>query len=370
MNWANLLYICCQFTPNNGICHILCIICFFLFITSMILKNNLNKSRLFFFFICIIILSLLLVTQLLSYDYFDLNTSIISALFYTSITFTFLNYKAKISLKIIKIFTLINFLFLFSFFIPYISDLFWREHIGNFRYRSYFSEPSVSSIVYLINILILFAVYKNLNIFIVLNSICIIFTFSMFGYFALFLLFSYYFVFFRRFYFKFSILALIILIFLYLNVNAYNLVFLRLNAIINGLDLSSNIRLLNPFHALYVLLSKFDNLYLGVGIGNVDSFFFKYKSSFPFFYDWSNDYNPYINNSLVNIIIHFGVFTTILYISILLSFFLKAKNYLFLFFFLLYVFGSGYIFNPLFVLLVLICSDKNFYRCTQFLKRT
>lgn len=341
---------------------------FLFFISFRVLKNKVSSKRLIFFFTCITIFILLLVTQVLSYDYFDLNTSIISALFYTTITFTFLNYKAKISLKIIKTITLINFLLLFSFFIPYISDIFWREHIGNFRYRSYFSEPSVSSIIYLVNILILFTASKKFNIFIFFNAICILLTFSMFGYFSLFLFVTYYFVFFKRLYLQFSILLLIILLFIYFNENAHDLILVRLNMVINGLDLSSNIRLLNPFQALYVLFSKFDNLYFGVGIGNVDLFFFNNKIFFPFFYDWSNEYNPYINNSLVNIILHFGVYASFLYISILLLFFFRAKNYLFLFFFLLYIIGSGYIFNPLFVLLVLICSGKYYNKCTHYLK--
>lgn len=369
----NYIYIGYQFTSKQGLSSIITIflICLFILLNPKRTKIHLyNNFKIFALFLFIILIILFIQKSLI--NGYHLTTSTASAIFFITVPLLVVRNNFFIAKNLVIFFTLLNFCLTLSFFVEDISKLFWREFLGFLRFRSYYSEPSYASISYLINIILLYSKNKNLCKYIFINIFLIFFTFSISGLFILSLLSMFYLIQKK----SFKILLPIFFICFLLTILSFSnnflyLIYDRIDRIISGDDLSAMIRIFNPIYALSVLSTNQLYLFFGVGISDVNKYLLDNKSSYIFLYNWDVVFQPYLNNSFVNIIFNFGLFFYLVFLSCIIYYTIMLRNYFNLIFFILFCFASGFVFNPFFSFILILCFRKNnnYYVCTQYLRQ-
>jgi hypothetical protein len=64
-------------------------------------------------------------------------------------------------MQIVRTVVWLNTLLLLTFFIDEVRDFFWYENLGQYRFRSYYFEPSIAALIYVLNIQIIWTVVRK-----------------------------------------------------------------------------------------------------------------------------------------------------------------------------------------------------------------
>lgn len=265
--------------------------------------------------------------------------------------------------------SVVNAALLLSFFLPGLTEVFWFEFVGQYRYRSFYLEPSIAAIIAVLNLVVLWhsgGGGRREFPYIVCNLLCLALTFSGSG----------------------LLLLGVVLIASIRRSNAtvgwrYGLLVVpaviawtssesggaAIQELIVGraagilsleYDNSVHLRAIAPMLFVAELLDGGLHTWLGAGIGGIESYVLQHARDMWFMVDFAGDTVAEINNGYVVVIALFGVPLGVVFILLWLTVLVRArvpaalKAYV-----ILYPLVSGFVIHPLFWLLVVMIGSRS-----------
>lgn len=264
-------------------------------------------------------------------------------------------------ITVIKALTILNTILVFSYFIPNLRDIFYFDILGFYRFQGIYLEPSIAAISSIFNIIVLLPyIKKNKNsLYIFINLLFVILTFSGSGLFLLLTTLFFYLVknikassLFFSFCFLMSLYYLIFLAF------QDNFIYVRIMNILDGnFSQSTYIRFFAPFEFINYLYNSVPSNFL-IGVSDPRLYIESNHSDFKYFYLWHGAPTYDLNNGYAVLwslsgLIGLGVFFTYMFYH------WKNKNFLLNIFVFFVPFFTGHLVSIIYWFYIFIFIEFN-----------
>lgn len=298
MQYTSILYLIASFSAFPAIA----IIATILFVVPFfVLTNRIRISRNAPNYIAIgFIISLSIWHLFFNLEFFS-GSLILHLIFLMCITLLLKEREFNLSgfMTVIKVLTILNTILIFSYFIPNLRDIFYFDLMGFYRFQGIYLEPSIAAISSIFNIIVLLPyAKKNKNsLYIFINLLIVMLTFSGSGLFLLLTTLFFYLVknikassLFFSFCFLMSLYYLIFLAF------QDNFIYVRIMNILDGnFSNSTYIRFFAPFEFINHLYDTSTSNFL-IGVSDPRLYIESNHSDFKYFYVWNGSKTYDLNN--------------------------------------------------------------------------
>ncbi len=273
------------------------------------------------------------------------------------------------SIRLVRLIVWINSCLLLTYFFHDFRAIFWAENVGQFRFRSYFYEPSIAALVYGLNIIIILERGRRARdswILIALSGLGLFLTFSGSG-FALLAV-----IIFASLYEKKSIKSVLPLLsfmlalllvsntFLLPYLVTEELIFRRIELIFEAnADHSAYLRFVAPFLFSYHQLSSGLYGFFGVGIGGIENYISANAADLWFLIEYTGDLSTNLNNGYAVLLALTGLPIWLALLAAATRRVVRSSTPLSLKMFLVfYPMFSGFVIDPLLWLLLVMVGGE------------
>jgi hypothetical protein len=259
------------------------------------------------FFPFIFALACLLLYHLFFNDsYFDIFSYLHwFGILFASVLLNDRDFDLKKLINIVKIITILNLIFLFSYFTLF-KDVFFTENLGFYRYRSFLPEPAMAAFFTIFNIVILSKIKKS-NIWIFFNIVITFFTFSGTAYMMGTMLLIVYFL--SSLSIKRILYLGLIIVILFSTISMFltdSIILDRVSSFMNAdFDTSTLLRFAAPFELFHMLSNNLDSFLFGVG--NPSLYIDKNFHELHYFYLFDGSKTNNLNNAFVGLFSYGGI---------------------------------------------------------------
>lgn len=358
MQYTSILYLIGSFSAFPPIMGVLLLVLPFLILTKRILIRN---SRRVYVAVAVFV-AISLAHLFLNLDYFS-GGLVLHLVFLMSITLLLRDKTFCMSsfIKCIKVITVVNLVFIFLYFVPPLRTILYFDMAGFYRFRGAYLEPSIAAIAAIFHIIILwqYSPVKNNKIFILINLLIVIITFSGSGFLLLAIML------FSNFIKKIKLSKIVFMIVACLS--AYILIFevledtflhLRIVNMLNGnFSQSTYLRFFAPFEFIHALYDS-DLYSFFFGISDPRLYIESNYSIFQYFYLWDGTKTYQVNNGYAVLWALSGFVGVIIFFTFMF-FHWRNRNIVYNSFFIFLPFFTGHFVSILFWFYIFIFIEIN-----------